>query len=64
MTDRKYKGQMIRECDYARGEHNGRWIIQTYHGPTGNPWSDENCPHYHTLAEARASINESIRWEE
>ena len=62
MTDRTYKGQLIRECDYPRGEHAGRWIIQTYHGPTGNPWADEYCPHYRTIGVARAAIDESIAY--
>lgn len=62
-TDRMYKGQMIRECCWAEGEHAGKWIVQTYHH-TGLPWSDEECPHYWTLADAKAAINESIRYAE
>ena len=60
LKSRTYKGQHIRPCEDASGQHRGRWMVQTYHR-TGNPWSDEYCPHYHTLAEARAGITELIR---
>ena len=61
MTDRTYKGQLIRECIYPL-DGRGRWIVQTYHGPTNNPWADKYCPHYHTIEEARAAIDESIAY--
>ena len=53
--DRFYRGELIRECEQAPGEHKGRWIIQRYHS-TGNPYADELCPHYPTLAVTRAEI--------
>jgi hypothetical protein len=40
--------------------HRGRWIIQTYHKPTGILYRDEACLHYQTLAEARAAISEDM----
>ena len=54
--DRDYKGTLIRECERPRGMHSGRWLIQTYHEATGLPWSDELCPHYPTLAAAKAAV--------
>jgi hypothetical protein len=63
----KYHGFTIYPCEWAKGEHNGRWFVQQYHRPTGIPWADENCPHFHTLAEARERINEWLKhrvWEE
>lgn len=62
-TDRMYRGQLIRECCWAKGEHAGKWIVQTYH-QTGMQWSDEECPHYWTLADARAAIDEYIEYQE
>ena len=59
----KYKSETIYECDYPRGEHSGRWFVQTYHSPTGMPYADELCPHYRTLADAKAAITEWIRDE-
>lgn len=55
-ADRTYKGQLIRDCERVKGEHSGRWIVQTYHS-TGLPFSDELCPHFSTLAQARDSIS-------
>jgi hypothetical protein len=55
MSYLKYRGRVIRDCVDA-GDHSGRWIIQTYHQPTGNPWSDELCPHYPSLRAAKESI--------
>ena len=45
----------IYPCERVAGEHRGRWIVQTYHAPTGMPYADELCPHYQTRAEARAA---------
>ena len=56
MSYLKYRGRVIRGCADAAGDHSGRWIIQTYHQPTGNPWSDELCPHYPSLRAAKESI--------
>lgn len=58
-TDRMYKGQLISECTCGKRERGGKWIIQTYHH-SGNPWGDEECPHYYSLANAKAAIDESI----
>ena len=55
-TKRQYRGRAIYECEWVKGEHSGRWIVQTYHQPTGLPWSDANCPHFSTLAQAKAWI--------
>jgi hypothetical protein len=49
--------EYVRRCEWAEGEHRGRWIVQTYHGPTGMPWSDQECPHYQTRAEARVALD-------
>jgi hypothetical protein len=56
MSYLKYRGRVIRGCADAAGDHSGRWIIQTYHEPTGNPWSDGLCPHYPSLRAAKESI--------
>jgi hypothetical protein len=64
---RTYRGYNIYECEWAgnplgvrdqlyRYDHGGRWLVQTYHEPTGIPWADERCPHYWTLAEAKEAI--------
>jgi len=57
MSYLKHRGRVIR--DYVGG-HSGRWLVQTYHYPTGNPWADELCPHYQTLKAARESIREDL----
>lgn len=51
-ADRTYNNYIIRQCCWAKGEHAGNWIVQTYH-QTGTPWSDECCPHFRTLKEAK-----------
>ena len=56
-----YRGQLITRCERAPGEHRGRWAVQTYH-KTGMPWSDEECPHYPTLAAAREAIDEDFSY--
>ncbi len=56
-----YRGYTITPCDYAKGEHDGRWVVITYHR-TGNPYSDELNPHFHTLTDAKAGINERIAY--
>ena len=55
-----YRGQRIVRCNWEEGRHRGEWYIQTYHSPTGMPWSDEECPHYATLAQARDYIKDSL----
>lgn len=57
---RTYKHYAIYECERAKGEHNGRWIVQTYH-KTGLPYADELCPHFATLVLAREWINEAAK---
>ena len=57
---RTYKGLLIRECAWVTGEHPGRWIVQIYH-ETGIPYSDELCPHYRSLAQAKAVIDDELR---
>ena len=51
-----YRGQRIIRCNWEEGRHRGEWYVQTYHSPTGMAWSDEECPHYDTIAEAKAYI--------
>jgi len=63
MRNVKYSGRIIRGCADAAGDHSGRWIIQTYHEPTGNPWSDELCPHYPSLRAAKETILADIAAE-
>ncbi len=56
--DRKYKLRLIRPCTEANWkDHNGRWIVQSYHYHTGIPWSDEASPHYLTLRDAKVAID-------
>lgn len=52
-----YKGESIIECERVKGEHPGNWIVPARHRPTGLPYSDELCPHFHTLQDARDYIN-------
>ena len=51
-----YWGHRIIRCNWEKGRHRGEWYVQTYHSPTGMAWSDEECPHYDTIAEAKAYI--------
>ncbi len=64
--DHTYRDIAIRPCNSAqRGPatgHAGRWILQSYHRPTGMPWADEFCQHAITLAEARARIDLALDW--
>ena len=53
--DHRYKGKLIRKCVWAPGVHDGHWLIQSYH-QTGMTVSDELCPHFHTLSEAKSYI--------
>ena len=53
---RHYKGYSIRPCQRLKGEHAGRWIVQAYHA-SGVPFSDDLCPHFKTLPEARTCID-------
>ena len=61
MTIHKYRGQTIYPCERARGEHRGRWVVGGYHAPTGMPYADELCPHFQSLADARAWIGDGVR---
>ena len=56
----KYRGQTIKPCEFAIGEHRGRWAVRTRH-ITGVPFADDFCAHYQTLAEAKAAIDEWTR---
>ena len=55
-----YRGQRIIRCNWEEGRHRGAWYIQTYHSPTGMAWSDEECPHYDSIAGAKESIKDSL----
>lgn len=57
-----YRGHTIYPCEYAAGEHAGRWTILTYHARTGMPYADELNPHFQTLADAKARIDERIKY--
>lgn len=57
MAPKTYKGRPIYECERVKGEHRGRWIVQTYHY-SGMRYADELCPHFGTLADAREYITE------
>ena len=63
MSYLKYRGRVIRDCVDAEGGHSGRWLVQTYHYPTGNPWTDELCPHYTSLRAAKESIRDEAKGE-
>ena len=59
-----YRGQRIIRCNWEEGRHRGEWYIQTYHSPTGMPWSDEECPHFDTIAQARNYIKGGVnQWQ-
>lgn len=63
-TTHRYRGQLIIPCERAAGEHHGRWVLVTYHRPTGMPWSDEQCPHYRTLEDATNAVDYAIDADE
>lgn len=57
-----YRGTMIEPCESARQgqdaySHRGPWIVRTYH-KTGVRWSDQECPHFGTLADARRHLDD------
>lgn len=52
-----YRGTWIEPCERAEGEHKGSWVIPIYHKGTGLLYSDELCPHFRTIVEAKAGIN-------
>ena len=56
---RTYRGFAVIECERAKGEHSGKWTVQTYH-KTGMPYADELCPHYQTLKSAHEAIDREI----
>ena len=47
------------KCCYARGEHTGKWIVQSYEG--GTRWSDDQCSHYITRKEADSALKRLVR---
>ena len=57
MKSYRYRGNRIYECECAPSEHRGGWFIQAYH-PTGIPYSDELCPHFQSIHEAKEAIRE------
>jgi len=57
-TATRYRGHLIVRCNWETGRHRGGWYIQTYH-PTGTAWSDEECPHFGSIAGARDYIRDS-----
>ena len=62
---RIYRGHLIYRCLWAGDPHGGKWVVQTHH-ERGMPWSDEHCPHFATLREAKAEItkrNNTVREE-
>lgn len=56
MQATKYKGYWIEECDYAPGEHKGKWYVAIRH-KTGTTYADDACPHFMTKAAAKAHIS-------
>ena len=56
----KYRGQTIKPCEFAIGEHRGRWAVRVP-GKSGFLFADEYCAHYQSLAEAKAAIDEWTR---
>ena len=53
-----YKGEVIRECERAKGEHRGKWIVVgREHGMN---LFDELCPHYGSIRAAKDAINNSL----
>ena len=58
MATYTYKGMTIEPCDRAPGEHNGKWIIQGVHTPTGMIYGDDICIHTQSIREARERIDE------
>jgi hypothetical protein len=59
-ANRTYKGFRIFECEQAKGEHSGKWVVQTYYHKTGTPWAESECPHFRTLTDARDAIEHEL----
>lgn len=58
MKEHRIFGETVAPCEWAPGEHKGRWVWRSTHVPTGRRWSDESCSHFQTLGEARVAIAE------
>lgn len=52
----RYRGELIKPCPYAKGEHSGRWYIHAEHH-TGMPYACTELPHYATLSDAELAID-------
>ena len=57
-----HRGYSIEPCEWADNPHGGRWAIRSVHRQTGIRWSDQECKHTHTLAEAKRYIDEYARF--
>ena len=60
LKTKTYKGYRITECERAKGEHTGNWIIQDYR--LGMAVFDQDCAHYRSVQEAKDAINEGLAW--
>ena len=58
--DRFYRGELIQACFASDWRtHGGRWVVRSEWN--GMPRFEDQCPHYPTLAVARAAIAEFHR---
>lgn len=49
-----FHGRTVLPCSDVRNIDAGaHWYVQTTHGPSGLPYSEEHCPTFATLADAR-----------
>ena len=51
--DHRYRGHRICRSSYVQSR---RWYVQVFHH-TGMAWSEECCPQFDTLAQAREWID-------
>ena len=61
----RYSNVNIEHCECQRYHDFARyrWFIRETHKPTGQPYAEDECGHYVTLADAKVSIEESQRHE-
>ena len=63
MKTHRYMRNTIKQCERVTGEHDGEWIIQSYH-LSGMKYADELCLHFKTLNDTKKYIKEIINSEQ
>ena len=59
--DRYYRGKLIRPCGDVAHKSFGSWLVQ-WGRMSGAEIEDGMCPHFRTLAEAKAGVDEMLAY--